>query len=45
VTLLVLTGVLLGVLGLTELVLVIVASVRAAGGERFRYPLTLRLLR
>lgn len=30
---------------LFDLVMVIIASIRAADGERFRYPLTLRLIR
>jgi uncharacterized protein len=33
------------VLGLFQLVMVIVASVKASDGQRFRYPLTLRLVR
>lgn len=36
---------LLALIAIFDLVMVIVASIRAADGESFRYPLTLRLIR
>ncbi len=36
---------LLGILAVYHFIVVIVAAVRARGGERFRYPLTIRFIR
>lgn len=44
IALIVLAAVAMVALALFQLVMTIVAGVRASGGERFRYPLTLRLV-
>lgn len=38
-------GILLPIIGIFWLVMTIIAAVKANGGERYRYPLTLRLIK